>query len=456
VTGLAAAGTAFVILNGQAKAVTSFIMKQFSMVGGVVVETIRGIAASLMSGDIERAGRILFAGLRVVFLEGSSEIRKIWDNLGTHLIDAMKSVGTKMVDNFVDNVKGLGRAVAEAAAESVKNARAEVTDREATDITTDPSTRNEEFEKKISEARQAQKEDLKIAQARAKWEVETFDRLLAKSKPGAVGKARQKQLFGLVQAFGGKGEFGREGAIPMSEARAFQKTYLKKMAAILGINQNELPKIPDIPKAVLDVNTRNNPMTRVFESLLKKKPDLDEAGQARLMDLLTQREELRFPGKRPKSEVANIRRILESEIARLLQVKPSEISATSGRPPSKSADERGPLESASDFEMKMAQRNLQGLIDEAKKSLEAQGEGGEIWDIFRRVRDAAAAFQSAVGGEGGGGGSGGPVIGTFIAPELQSILSPIELSNRIQQQMLDELTELRRDIRNGGVAFTRR
>lgn len=79
----------------------------FSQIAGLARTTFGGIADSLASGDIERAGRILQAGLEVLWLEITRQLAGIWDSFITGVAIGLLSVtGTldaAMIDAMVAN-----------------------------------------------------------------------------------------------------------------------------------------------------------------------------------------------------------------------------------------------------------------------------------------------------------------------------------------------------------------
>lgn len=67
---------AFFRFSAAGKAAIEFLRERFGVLAGVVSRTIGGMRDALAAGDMPLAARVLWAGLRVVWLEGTQEIRE--------------------------------------------------------------------------------------------------------------------------------------------------------------------------------------------------------------------------------------------------------------------------------------------------------------------------------------------------------------------------------------------
>lgn len=76
VAAVVGAGVAFLRFSGAGSAALDFLRERFALLSGVVGKTIGGIRDALAAGDIPLAARVLWAGLQLVWLEGTKEIRK--------------------------------------------------------------------------------------------------------------------------------------------------------------------------------------------------------------------------------------------------------------------------------------------------------------------------------------------------------------------------------------------
>lgn len=76
VAAVAGAGVAFLRFGGAGSIALDFLRERFGALAGVVTKTLGGIRDALAAGDIALAARVLWAGLRLVFLEGTKEIRE--------------------------------------------------------------------------------------------------------------------------------------------------------------------------------------------------------------------------------------------------------------------------------------------------------------------------------------------------------------------------------------------
>ncbi len=70
------AGAAFLHFSGAGAAALDFLRERFGVLAGVVTRTLGGIRDAIAAGDIPLAARVLWAGLQLVWLEGTKEIRE--------------------------------------------------------------------------------------------------------------------------------------------------------------------------------------------------------------------------------------------------------------------------------------------------------------------------------------------------------------------------------------------
>ncbi|TVQ33877.1 MAG: phage tail tape measure protein [Phycisphaeraceae bacterium] len=76
VAAVVGAGVAFLRFGGSGSAALEFLRDRFASLGAVVGRTLGGIRDALAAGDLALAARVLWNGLRLVFLEGTREIRE--------------------------------------------------------------------------------------------------------------------------------------------------------------------------------------------------------------------------------------------------------------------------------------------------------------------------------------------------------------------------------------------
>lgn len=76
VAALATGTIAFLRFSGAGDAVLSFLRERFGLLLGIATKTLGGIRDALAAGDLPLAARVLWAGLKLTFLEGTKEIRE--------------------------------------------------------------------------------------------------------------------------------------------------------------------------------------------------------------------------------------------------------------------------------------------------------------------------------------------------------------------------------------------
>ena len=105
VAGLAAVVFAF---NGFGKTldqVSSFLVARFDELADVFRDTFGAMAEAIQGGDIALAANILWAGLKVVWLEGTESLRAIWRDLSFGMVDVFYETvnGVKVLWNELTN-----------------------------------------------------------------------------------------------------------------------------------------------------------------------------------------------------------------------------------------------------------------------------------------------------------------------------------------------------------------
>ena len=71
-------GIALLRSSGAGAAALEYLGEQFEVLRGVAGRTLQGIADALAAGDIPLAAKVLWAGLRLLWLEGTADLSRIW------------------------------------------------------------------------------------------------------------------------------------------------------------------------------------------------------------------------------------------------------------------------------------------------------------------------------------------------------------------------------------------
>lgn len=98
-----------------------FLRDRFGELGQIFADTMKGISDALMGGNLKLAAQILWAGLRLAWLNGTQEIRDIWrtmvNNIASFGVDAfaafetaITSVTSYMTEAFVSAFNAIARA----------------------------------------------------------------------------------------------------------------------------------------------------------------------------------------------------------------------------------------------------------------------------------------------------------------------------------------------------------
>jgi len=104
------AGVAFLRFSGAGSAALAFLRERFALLSGVVGRTIGGIRDALAAGDLALAARVLWAGLKLVFLEGTKEIRETFaEGLVVMRLAFVDVLGTmsRLWTRFASGVQGV-------------------------------------------------------------------------------------------------------------------------------------------------------------------------------------------------------------------------------------------------------------------------------------------------------------------------------------------------------------
>lgn len=77
----------FITATDAGKMMVSQLITAFESLQGRVREMFGGISDALMANDLQLAGRVLFAGLEVAWLEGTMALKQMWDDMLTEIVD---------------------------------------------------------------------------------------------------------------------------------------------------------------------------------------------------------------------------------------------------------------------------------------------------------------------------------------------------------------------------------
>lgn len=104
------AGVAFLRFSGAGSAALDFLRERFATLAGVVTRTLGGIRDALAAGDLALAARVLWAGLKLVFLEGTKEIRETFTSgllvMRLALVDVLGTM-SRLWTRFATGVQGV-------------------------------------------------------------------------------------------------------------------------------------------------------------------------------------------------------------------------------------------------------------------------------------------------------------------------------------------------------------
>ncbi len=104
------AGVALLRFSGTGAAALDFLREKFAALTGIVGKTLGGIRDALAAGDIALAARVLWTGLRLVFLEGTKEIRETFTDglliMRLALVDVLGTM-TRLWTRFASGVQSV-------------------------------------------------------------------------------------------------------------------------------------------------------------------------------------------------------------------------------------------------------------------------------------------------------------------------------------------------------------
>jgi hypothetical protein len=110
VAAVVGATVAFLRFSGAGAAALDFLRERFALLSGIVSKTIGGIRDALAAGDLALAARVLWAGLKLVFLEGTKEIRETFaEGLVVMRLAFVDVLGTmsRLWTRFASGVQGV-------------------------------------------------------------------------------------------------------------------------------------------------------------------------------------------------------------------------------------------------------------------------------------------------------------------------------------------------------------
>ena len=97
------------------------IGRAFGEMGSVVKQTIDGIVTALKAGDVQAAGEVLFAGLKVLWLQSTQGLRESWNGMMKGIVDiwhkswaAVAQVGTVVFGGIRRSWGGLSTFISQA------------------------------------------------------------------------------------------------------------------------------------------------------------------------------------------------------------------------------------------------------------------------------------------------------------------------------------------------------
>jgi len=116
------AGVALLRFSGIGSSALEFLAERFATLSGIVTKTLGGIRDALSAGEIQLAARVLWNGLRLIWLEGTDDIRSSL-NVG---LDAMQlaffdavSVMSRLWTRFASGVQSVWEKTVNAVAKGV-------------------------------------------------------------------------------------------------------------------------------------------------------------------------------------------------------------------------------------------------------------------------------------------------------------------------------------------------
>ncbi len=97
--------------------VTGTAKDNFSGMLDTAKETFAGISDAMQAGDIALAAQVLFAGLKVEFLQGTTSLAKIWNDWGVGLTESFRGISFNIASIWIDLQANLKSMQAKTAAD---------------------------------------------------------------------------------------------------------------------------------------------------------------------------------------------------------------------------------------------------------------------------------------------------------------------------------------------------
>lgn len=93
---------AFLTLTDTGKAMTDTIGSAFGEMGATVAKTWTGIMDALQAGDVYLAARVLWAGLKVIWVQATQGLKDVWDQFTASLTDNKEAASGGIAEWFVN------------------------------------------------------------------------------------------------------------------------------------------------------------------------------------------------------------------------------------------------------------------------------------------------------------------------------------------------------------------
>lgn len=104
IAALSVGAAAFLAYTETGQSVLQWLADKFGQLAGIVRETINGISDALAAGNIALAAQILWAGVKLAFLNGTAEIRKIFIDGVTGVLAAWEIVQSALSKTWINTV----------------------------------------------------------------------------------------------------------------------------------------------------------------------------------------------------------------------------------------------------------------------------------------------------------------------------------------------------------------
>ena len=112
VAGLTGLTTWFLTSTKAGSQALSFLGDAFRDLAKVATDAFKGIGDALKAGDIQLAGQILWAGLKVEWLKGTNYIKGVWSDWSTAIVATFRGVQFKIAGAWIDAMAGLEKTLA--------------------------------------------------------------------------------------------------------------------------------------------------------------------------------------------------------------------------------------------------------------------------------------------------------------------------------------------------------